>query len=190
MTEPNHGTKVTCPHCHRSGTAKTSIPEGTKIKCPACGEIYQYQAIYSLEEPSTPASAPITPPDPPSIPRPATPAAWVPASNGSPPPLCRPAKRSVTTPLIRLPGWISIATGFLQFIMTVGGIILGTSGAYLSAHSEEQRLLADQQRLKGEMTKLTQHMQQLIQQCKLHVAIPPAIIPQQKPQVQPPQQTC
>ena len=83
MNEPNHGTKVTCPYCHRSGTAKRIIPEGTKIKCPACGETYQYQASYALEEPPAPppsppppSSPPITPPDlpnPPSVPKRGTP---------------------------------------------------------------------------------------------------------------------
>jgi len=93
-------------------------------------------------------------------------------------------------PFLKLPGWISIATGVLQFVITVGGITLGTAGAYLSAHSEQQGLLAERQRLKGEMNKLAQHMQQLIQQCKLRIAIPPPFNPQPQPQVQPPQPTC
>ena len=120
-------------------------------------------------------------------------------------------------PFLKLPGWIAIATGVLQFVITVGGTSLGTAGGYLAAHREysgaynlllqqqesavqqQQRLTTDKQQVTKEMAQLAQEMQQLIQKCDLKIEVtvpaPQPVQPMQPmPQVQPqpgqPQPTC
>src|SRR4051812_40015074 len=36
-------TKITCPHCHRTGSTTKTVSAGAKIKCPGCGEAFAYQ---------------------------------------------------------------------------------------------------------------------------------------------------
>jgi hypothetical protein len=107
--------------------------------------------------------------------------------------------------IVKLPGWIAIATGLMQLAITVGGTTLGTFGSYGTAQtaynaaredllqqrktllSAEQQLGLDRQRLHRDMTRLAGEMTQLIRKCDLKVTLPasPPIDPGQ--QVQPSQ---
>ena len=122
MSEPNQGTRIMCPKCHRAGTAKGTVLEGAKIRCPGCGHIYEFHEGYSLRDTGSPATA--TPP--------ANPESPVHDSRASGPAnIPRKSRRKFALPtLLKLPGWIAIATGVLQLAITVGGTTLGTLGSY------------------------------------------------------------
>jgi len=220
MSEPTRGTKVTCPHCGWTGTAKITVAEGTKIKCPGCGQVYQYHESYKLED---------QPPDQPlptstlsdKVQQVLTAARG--ALGGSTPvsPVPRRPAWSFTMTFLKLPGWIAIATGILQFCIVFGGTSIGTYSGYQNARkeyaaarhellekqraaiaqqqtldAEKHRLLAEQQRLKNEMTRLAQEMDHLIKQCDLKVEVPanpptaPAAQPQPTPPQPAPEKTC
>jgi hypothetical protein len=161
--------KVVCPSCQKPGTITTATPikAGARLKCIGCGHIYRYQEDYEL------AAAQVTP----------APAATAP----TPPPRPVPTHWSPLLHILRLPGWIALATGALQFVITVGGAALGTAGNYQRAkqeHTEQvgqlqlqrqavlrqpQTLQAESQQLQQETTMLAQEMQQLIGKCDLKV---------------------
>ncbi len=98
-----HGTKMTCPHCNRACTARTTVAEGTKVKCPGCGKVYEYQPHYDVDappDPPPPEAKDTSPPTLPPAPRPKF--KW-------------PKRPNFTVLLLRLPGWLCITTGILQF---------------------------------------------------------------------------
>lgn len=187
MSEPIRGTKVTCPHCGRSGTAKISIAEGTRIKCPACGRVYEYRGGYNLQDPPDPAVQPETP-------QPNKPDLSGPDSLEPVPPMPRPSRMFGLLFCLRIPGRLAIGVGVLQFLVAVGGVLIGTLGAYRNAQTEQHRLQGERQKLKTEMTRLVEEMRQQIQKCDLRVEVPAPIMDQPHaqplPQVQPVKKTC
>jgi hypothetical protein len=62
---------------------------------------------------------------------------------------------------LRIPGRLAIGVGVLQFLVTVGGVLIGTLGAYHNAQSEQHRLQGERQKLKTDMTRLATEMRQL-----------------------------
>ena len=208
MSEPNQSTKIVCPHCHRTGTAKGTVTEGTKIRCPGCGHVYEYRESYSLQEPD--------PPTKPADPTPAQPTK-PPGDELAGAPRPRRHRRFSLATFLRLPGWIAIGTGLLQLTITVGGTTLGTMGSYFIAQrayskarqdllqerkelqTQQQRVEADRQQLRQNMVKLASEMTQLIQKCDLKVTLPVMPPPDQPqvmqpvqplPQTQPPERSC